>query len=119
MGTSNNSSCSQYNCYHPKCSSCSVVQQEFFALDPGCESQNHIAPILIHSTGSTTVPFLGYGGHTYTCSTHAHSEPTDGGDFRWSCSECFADNSYNHDAACWECQHWRCRKCEVYEVIRK
>jgi hypothetical protein len=119
MGTSNNSSCSESHCFHSRCVDCSVVQQEYVALQSGCESQNHTAPSIIQSTDLTTVLFIGSGGHAYICLKHGHGEPTDGRDFRWTCRECFADNNYNHDAACWDCQHWRCDSCNVYEVIRK
>lgn len=116
MGTNNNSSCSHYGCYHRRCGSCSVVEQDHFALDMGSNSPNLLAQAPTQTTLSTVVPASGQGGHTFTCSTHELGEPTDGGDYRWTCSECHADNSYHHDAACWDCQHWRCTSCSVYEV---
>ena len=35
---------------------------------------------------------------------------------RWTCSECLADCSFDLNVACWNCQHWRCSTCGVYEV---
>lgn len=123
MGTNNNSSCSQYNCQHLRCSYCDVVQQEYFALNEHEDAtQSHSTALLGHDIvlgSSGSLVSLGHTGHAYTCSEHGYGEPTDAGDHRWTCSECYADNNYHTDAGCWSCQHWRCGSCQVYEVIRK
>lgn len=121
MGTSVNVSCSQYNCGHNRCGGCHVVQQEYFVYGDSHavlsqQATSLESPLVENSTNIGIAMAI---GNVYTSSTHGFGEPTDAGEYRWTCSECFADNSYDHDAACWNCQHWKCGSCGVYEVIRK
>ena len=122
MGTATHASC--YNCSHEKCSSCDVYSEEEFAHNHEARGTNQdVVPgdrVLSNDCSSLdSLPSLGHTGQIFTCSHNNHGELTDGRDFRWTCCESFADNSYNHDEACWNCQGWRCNTCKVYEVIRK
>jgi hypothetical protein len=122
MGTATHASC--YNCSHLKCNSCPVYSQENFAHAYGTivNDHSHVSdklPVTHDALFPGLLPSLGHIGHAFTCSYNNHGEPVDGKEYRWSCHHCFSDNSYSHDAACWNCQHWLCKSCDVYEVIRK
>jgi hypothetical protein len=128
VSVANNTGCA--NCSHKKCNSCTVetnyvehtlvntiadapIITSFY--DPCHIGHINMMSAYYDGTHSHAIPL----GYTNTSATHGHGEPTDGGDYRWTCSECSADNSYAHDAACWNCQHWKCTYCNVYEVKRK
>jgi hypothetical protein len=77
-----------------------------------------------HTSGLDTGCVMCSHGRCNGCRTEEHCAvqcPQDGDkDFRWTCCQCFGDNSTLFDEGCTNClNHWKCGCCAVYEVSRK